>query len=714
MSGLESLDLALFHFFNTTLSNPLFDVIMPAFSGNVLFVPALGMLAAALIWKGGARGRVCLLFLVLAVLVGDGVICSALKKSAHRERPCHAAAGARVLVGCGHTNNSMPSSHAANWFAATVVMFRFYRRSLWFMLPLAGVIAVSRVYNGVHYPADVAVGAILGAAYAAGLICGVNLLWKAAGPRWFPFWHARLPSLTTPRGREEAVVPANPATLEQHWLRLGHVLIAVLLLARLGYLAAGKIELSEDEAYQWLWSKHLALSYYSKPPLIAVAQFLGTTLWGDHEFGVRFFSPVIAAALSLMLLRFMAREVNVRAGFWLVLIATATPLLSGGAILMTVDPLSVLFWTAAMLSGWQAVKHDSTRHWAWTGLWMGLGFLSKYTGLFQWLAWAVFLLLWKPARPQLRRPGPYLALGINLLCALPVLAWNAQHDWITMTHLGERGGLSRDWSFTLRHLFEFLGAEIGLLNPVFFAAGAWAAVAFWKRERRNPLMVYLFSMGAPLFLFHLLFSFRSRVLPNWIAPAVLPLLCLMTAYWHAQWPRRSQALRIWLGIGVGLGLATVVLAHETNLLTKIAGVRPPPRLDPLRRVRAWKETARVVGEARRQLLSEGKPVYIIGGHYGITSLVTFYLPEAKAAASREPIVFCRSYDVPKNQFHFWPGYDGYKGANAIYVQEVKRPEPPPERLLKEFGSVVDLGVREVYYGNRVFHLIQLYECRDLR
>src|SRR5437870_5999377 len=120
---------------------------------------------------------------------------------------------------------------------------------------------------------------------------------------------------------------------ERRWLRFGYVLIAVLLVFRLGYIAASVIELTKDEAYQWLWSKHLALSYYSKPPGIALIQFGGTSLWGDTQFGVRFFSPVFAALLSFVLLRFLARETGARLGFLVLLIVNCVPLLGVGAIL---------------------------------------------------------------------------------------------------------------------------------------------------------------------------------------------------------------------------------------------------------------------------------------------------------------------------------------------------------------------------------------------
>jgi membrane-associated phospholipid phosphatase/4-amino-4-deoxy-L-arabinose transferase-like glycosyltransferase len=723
MPWLQSLDVALFRFINLTLRNPLFDRVMPFFSGNSLFVPLLIVLGAIVAWKAGTRGRVCVVMVALVVCLGDPLVVNTLKHAAGRPRPFKVIADAHVPPQIGKTDSfSMPSAHAANWFAATMVLLLYFRRSVSFMLPIASLVGFSRIYNGMHYPSDVLVGALLGAGYAAALVGALDALWRWAGRRWFPVWWQRLPSLLPPSlGRAATAAPAEqsatrhpPPAPDQHWLCLGYVLIGVLLLVRLAYLASGKIELSEDEAYQWLWSKHLALSYYSKPPLIACAQFLGTALWGDSELGVRFFSPVIAAAISFLLLRFFAREVSARVGVALVLIATATPLLAVGATLITIDPLSVAFWTAAMISGWRAVQLDSTRHWLWTGLWTGLGFLSKYTALLQWLCWATFFILCKPARGQVKRPGPYLALLVNALCAVPVLIWNAQHGWVTLTHLGERAGLDTRWRPTLQFARDFVLAEAGLLHPVFLVAAVWAAIAFWKRPRKNALPVYFFSMGAPLFMFYFLYTLRARVQPNWIAPSVVPLFCLMAAYWDTRWRAGLRAVKTWLAASLIVGLPVVVVFHDTDLIGKIFGRALTPKFDPLTRVRAYREMARVVGQARMKLLAEGKPVFIIGSHYGITSLVTFYLPEAKAGVPNDPLVYALSSDKAENQFYFWPGYENRKGQNAIFFQEAHTRQPPPERIEKEFESVTDLGIQDIRYRDRVFHQIQLFECRDLR
>ena len=197
MAWLQSLDAALFRFVNLSLSNPLFDIVMPLFSGNSLFFPLLAVLALGLAWKGGVRGRIFLLLLVLILVLGDNLVINQLKQAIGRPRPFQVMEEVRLLAGRGRAE-SMPSGHASLWFAATLIAFVYYRRSWRFLLPMACAVAFSRVYVGVHYPSDVLAGAVLGAGYAAAGFWGFNVLWEKTGPKWFPEWWGRLPSLLDP------------------------------------------------------------------------------------------------------------------------------------------------------------------------------------------------------------------------------------------------------------------------------------------------------------------------------------------------------------------------------------------------------------------------------------------------------------------------------------------------------------------------------------
>ena len=541
-------------------------------------------------------------------------------------------------------------------------------------------------------------------------------------------------------------LPGNSAagsSSDQRWLMYGYGLTAVLLLLRLGYLASGTIELSPDEAYQWVWSKHLALSYFSKPPGIAFFQFAGTWLWGDTQFGVRFFSPVIAAVMSVLMLRFMAREVGARPAFLLLLVITSAPLMSVGTILMTIDPPLVLFWTVAIIVGWRAVQpNGKTRQWLLMGLAAGLSFLCKYSAAYLIICWTLFFLLWPPARIHLRKPGPYLALLVFGLCTLPVIIWNAQHGWITVHHVEDNAGMSSQWHPTLKFLGEFFFVEMLLLNPVFYIASLWAMIAFWKRRRENPLWLYLFCLGAVVYWGHLAYSLHSRILPNWTAPAVVPMFCLMVIYWDARWRAGVSAVKGWLIGGLVLGLSLVVVMHDPNFFAENLGRPLPGDVDPLRRVNGYAAAAACVEQAREKLEQPGKPAFIICGHYGITGEFTFYSPKARAALhTGEPLVYCITSTRPQNQFYFWPEYrypEHRRGQNAIYVVEpgtarlehgwlwkwlngddvqVAR-EPTPadanSTLKQQFETVTDLGIREIKVDGRIMKRIQLFECYNLR
>ena len=734
MHWLQTIDTALFHFINGSLGNPVFDWLMPILSGSGVswFIPLAVAVVLGTLVLGKAHARLCALLIILVVVLGDPLVINTLKHAIARPRPCLALDEVVERLGCT-ASGSMPSAHAANWFAMTLVMFLFYRRSWWFMLPMALGVAFSRVYCGVHYPSDVLAGAILGAGYAAALVWVFETGWQGLGKKWFPAWHARMPSLIHPPP-VTTIPDAKPEGPE--WLRLGYIFIVVMLLARWVYLASGLIGLSEDEAYQWLWSKHLALSYYSKPPGIAFLQHLGTTLWGDTAFGVRFCSPLCAALTGLLLLRFMAREVGPQPAFWLLLIVTATPLLDVGAVLMTIDPPLVLFWTAAMIAGWRALQPDGkTRHWLLAGLALGLGFLFKYTALLQVICWAIYFAAAPASRKHLRQPGPWLALLVSLLCTTPVLLWNAQHHWITVAAVAGNAGMHSAWHPTLNYFWDFCGQEFGLLNPFFFIGALWAGFGFWQLRPQPPLYRFLFCMGLPVFLGHWLFSLHSRVLPNWIAVSILPMFCLMVA--HGAHHRRRA--RIFLTGGLALGFVAAVFLHDTDLIGRL--YRPlPAEADPSHRLRAWAETAALVEGEWQQLSAKDGPAFIIADHYGLTGELSFYSPAARAAVKAQPLVYCVDSEPPANQFYFWPDYD-YRsqrhGQNAIYASLVNSspyekgwiwhwlkgepiaevpppPAPVPDKMAAEFESVTDLGVREVRLNDRIFHRVHLWACYHLR
>src|SRR3954470_20602570 len=94
----------------------------------------------------------------------------------------------------------------------------------------------------------------------------------------------------------------------------------------------GTCDLGVDEAHYWMWSERLAPAYFSKGPAVAFAIRASTMLFGANEFGVRFFSPVLAAATSLLLFYFARRLFGATAGLWTVIALNATPIFNIGAI----------------------------------------------------------------------------------------------------------------------------------------------------------------------------------------------------------------------------------------------------------------------------------------------------------------------------------------------------------------------------------------------
>src|SRR6202451_2994485 len=119
--------------------------------------------------------------------------------------------------------------------------------------------------------------------------------------------------------------------------------LTILALVALRLVAAAWTPITFDEAYYWMWSKHLAGGYYDHPPMVAVVIRLGTLIAGDTEFGVRLVSILLALPMSWAVYRSAAILFGgERIATTAAILLNVTMMASVGTIIVTPDaPLLV-------------------------------------------------------------------------------------------------------------------------------------------------------------------------------------------------------------------------------------------------------------------------------------------------------------------------------------------------------------------------------------
>ena len=163
---LLSIDRACFIFINNSLSNPLFDFIMPLFDETKFFIPIMifPWLYAVMKDENNRWKLVILIPLVIILVDQSGLF---IKKAVLRPRPWAGLDPDSVnhLVAQKGKYFSFPSNHAANMSGLAMVFSKIYHTYKYLFWMIAGIVIFSRVYIGVHYPSDVISGCIMGSLY---------------------------------------------------------------------------------------------------------------------------------------------------------------------------------------------------------------------------------------------------------------------------------------------------------------------------------------------------------------------------------------------------------------------------------------------------------------------------------------------------------------------------------------------------------------------
>ena len=268
--------------------------------------------------------------------------------------------------------------------------------------------------------------------------------------------------------------------------------------------------IGNDEAYYWMYSRHLDWGYFDHPPMIAVLIATGYRIFAN-ELGVRIFT-VVLSALSIFLLWKLIDDkdkVDKRSEWVFVLLVAASPLLHIYGFVTTPDVPLIFFSVLFVYLYKQFLLRNTWLNTILLGLTMAAMAYSKYHG-----ALLIFFTLLSNPR-LLLNPKIYIAGIITLVLIIPHLLWQYNHNFATF----EYHFFSRNENFNLEALLMYPVNVLLILNPfitplLFFK--------IFKLPSKNAFERTLKFIFWGFILFFGVSAFKSHVEPHWIAIVIVP------------------------------------------------------------------------------------------------------------------------------------------------------------------------------------------------
>ena len=324
----------------------------------------------------------------------------------------------------------------------------------------------------------------------------------------------------------------NLPSPEIRWRIAAIGIVLFILLLRLVYF--GLAQLIPDETYYWQYAQHMDLSFYDHPPMVAWLIWLGTSILGHNEFGVRI-GALICGLVTMGYLYALARNLyDKSSAMRAVLLLAILPLGFASGLLMTPDAPLVAAWAATLYYMERALVKGQATAWLGMGIAFGLGLLSKYTLGLLGIAALVFVIIDPTARRWMKRPHPYLAAVLACLLFSPVIIWNVQNEWASFAFQSTRL-LDDSTNFSVHNLILYITI---LLTPIGLLATVLALFSRFDQTEdqfqcRRRLFVQVFT-SVPLLIFLAISTFDLPKF-HWTGPvwlAVLPSVAWMIGQNH--------------------------------------------------------------------------------------------------------------------------------------------------------------------------------------
>jgi hypothetical protein len=297
-----------------------------------------------------------------------------------------------------------------------------------------------------------------------------------------------------------------------------------------------------QDAYYFFYSQHLALSYFDHPPMIAYILSLFTSILGKNVVVIKLADSVTTVLTVLFFYKLSKCFLGPKQVNKALLLLLSTFMVTILSLISTPDVPLLMFWALSLKLLYEAVFNNKNGYWIWAGIAMGLTFDSKYTAIFIPAGLILFLLLSNTYRKKFLSIWFWLAVLMFFITILPVIIWNVQHDFASFKFQSTGRMNDPGLHLQIKYFLGLLGHQSFILLPILLAAIVYFSYRVLKSRQFNPLKLdskkqFLLCFSLPMILCFVCVSFFAWVKLNWIMPAYLTAIILVSLYISNKWLR---------------------------------------------------------------------------------------------------------------------------------------------------------------------------------
>ena len=447
-----------------------------------------------------------------------------------------------------------------------------------------------------------------------------------------------------------------------------------------------------DEAYYWLWSKNVGLSYFDHPPLAAWFQAFLLSFSDNKYFAIRAF-PVISLGLVLTIIivwqRIMFKRISYGLCLKSVVLFLAFPIY---AIFFSISFPDHLLVTLLLASSFFLFLYFETNnklshrmyYWYLATLFFSLALLTKYNAILLGMGVLAYIAYYKT---QIEGPSfahIFISIIIIVLIQMPVLLWNISNDFASFSfHMVERLDQRENFLPVINNIVGFISGVIIAFSPIFIFNLKNNYVSENYSENLKSFIKMSRFIVVSSVTFCLFLSFFTNVLYYWLTPATVLLIpflvdILRFKIWHY--------LHIFYGIVISLILVVNISVYPIS--ASFGNVDRETAI-----LFGWKKIVEVVSKEKK-LHGIKKVVF---SDYRIGSLYIFHSNDFNADVVMEE---------RRTQFDVWRKEENSFGKSTLIVAD--KDFPIGKKISSHFEKIEFVRDIEIRIGNKIARKYQVF------